>query len=67
MSTSKREEVKSHLRSIRQELRDLDLMLRQDGILPDKTELMEVYNSLDALHKFLLGKEKKKPANDFDV
>ena len=48
MSTSKREEISSHLRYIRQELRDLDQILTQDGLLPEITELKEVYNSLDA-------------------
>ena len=66
MSTSKREEVCSHLRYIRQELRDLDQMLREDGLLPENTELKEVYNSLDALHELLTGKVKKRPKPEFD-
>ena len=66
MSTSKREEVCSHLRYIRQELRDLDQMLREDGLLPDKTELKEVYNSLDALYELLTGKVKKRPKPEFE-
>ncbi len=66
MSTSKREEISSHLRYIRQELRDLDQMLREDGLLPEKTELKEVYNSLDALHELLTGKVKKRPKPEFD-
>ncbi len=66
MSTSKREEISSHLRYIRQELRDLDQMLTEDGLLPEKTELKEVYNSLDALHQLLTGKAKKKPKPEFD-
>ena len=66
MSTSKREEVSSHLRYIRQELRDLDQMLSEDGLLPELTELKEVYNSLDALYQLLSGKVKKKPKIEFD-
>ena len=66
MSTSKREEVSSHLRYIRQELRDLDQMLSEDGLLPELTELKEVYNSLDALYQLLAGKVKKKPKIEFD-
>ncbi len=54
MSTSKREEISSHLRYIRQELRDLDQILCEDGLLPELTELKEVYNSLDALHQILV-------------
>ena len=66
MSTSKREEVSSHLRYIRQELRDLDQMLSEDGLLPELTELKEVYNSLDALYQLHAGKVKKKPKIEFD-
>ncbi len=66
MSTSKREEVSSHLRYIRQELRDLDQILCEDGLLPELTELKEVYNSLDALHELLSGKVKKKPKTEFE-
>jgi len=66
MSTSKREEVSSHLRYIRQELRDLDQMLNQHGLLPEITELKEIYNSLDALYQLLAGKIKKKPKPEFD-
>ncbi len=66
MSNTKREEVSSHLRYIRQELRDLDQMLSQDGLLPEKTELKEIYNSLDALYLLLAGKVKKQPKPEFD-
>ncbi len=66
MSTSKREEISSHLRYIRQELRDLDQILSQDGLLPEITELKEVYNSLDALHQLITGNVKKKPKPEFD-
>ena len=66
MSTSKREEVSSHLRYIRQELRDLDQMLTEDGLLPEVTELKEIFNSLDALYQLLAGKIKKKPKPEFD-
>ena len=60
MSTSKREEVCSHLRYIRQELREMDQMLREDRLLPEVTELKEVYNALEALHQLVAGKVKKK-------
>ena len=66
MSTSKREEVSSHLRYIRQELRDLDQMLNEDGLLPEITELKEIHASLEALHQLLSGKVKKKPKPEFD-
>ena len=66
MSTSKREEVSSHLRYIRQELRDMDQMLREDRLLPEVSELKEVHAALEALHQLLSGKTKKKPKPEFD-
>ena len=66
MSTSKREEVSSHLRYIRQELRDMDQMLREDRLIPELTELKEVYNSIEALHQLVSGKIKKKEKPVFD-
>ena len=66
MSTSKREEVLSHFRYIRQELRDLHQMLIEDSLLPEVTELREIHSQLDALHKLLSEKKKKKPKPEFD-
>ncbi len=66
MSTSKREEVISHLRYIREELRVMHQMLNEDGLLPEVSELKEVHASLDALYQLLAGKVKKKPKPEFD-
>ena len=66
MSTSKREEVSSHLRYIRQELRDMYQMLREDRLLPEVSELKEVHASLEALYQLVSGKTKKKPKPEFD-
>tara|TARA_Y100001968_G_C19136102_1_gene609168 strand:+ start:380 stop:583 length:204 start_codon:yes stop_codon:yes gene_type:complete len=66
MSTSKREEVLSHFRYIRRELRDMHQMLNDDGLLPEVSELKEVHASIDALHQLLSGKTKKKPKPEFD-
>ena len=44
----------------------MDQMLSEDGLLPELTELKEVYNSLDALYQLLAGKVKKKPKIEFD-
>ena len=41
-------------------------MLSDDGLLPEITELKEVYNSLDALHQLLTGNVKKRPKPEFD-
>ena len=65
MSASKREEVSSHLRYIRLELREMHQMLLRDDLLPDLSEAKEVHAQLDALYELLSDKRKKKVKNDF--
>ena len=65
MNASKREEVISHLRYIRLELREMHLMLIKYDLLPDLNEATEVYAQLDALHKILLNKGNKKIKSEF--
>ena len=66
MSASKREEVSSHLRYIRLELREMHQMLIRDDLLPDLSEAKEVHAQLDALHELLSDKRKKKIKNGFE-
>ena len=66
MSASKREEVSSHLRYIRLELREMHQMLINDDLLPDLSEAKEVHAQLDALYELLSDKRKKKVKNEFD-
>ena len=66
MSASKREEVSSHLRYIRLELREMHQMLIKDDLLPDISEAKEVHAQLDALHELLSDKRKKKVQNEFE-
>ena len=66
MSTAKREEVSSHLRYIRLELRDMHQMLLKEGLMPDPGEAREVHAQLDALHQLLSEKNRKKVKNEFD-
>tara|TARA_Y100001978_G_scaffold12117_2_gene9666 strand:- start:340 stop:546 length:207 start_codon:yes stop_codon:yes gene_type:complete len=66
MSSAKREEVSSHLRYIRLELRDMHQMLLKEDLLPDLGEAREVHAQLDALHQLLTEKNKKKIKNQFD-
>ena len=65
MSSAKREEVSSHLRYIRLELRDMHQMLLKEGLLPDPGEAREVHAQLDALHQLLSEKDKKRGQNQF--
>ena len=65
MSASKREEVSSHLRYIRLELREMHQMLIKEDLLPDLNEAKEVHAQLDALHELLTDKRKKKVITEF--
>ena len=65
MSASKREEVSSHLRYIRLELREMHQMLIKDDLLPDPSEAKEVHAQLDAIHELLSDKRKKKGIKEF--
>ena len=59
MSATKREEVSSHLRYIRLELREMHQMLIKDDLLPDLNEAKEVHAQLDALLDLLSDKKGK--------
>ena len=59
MSAAKREEVISHLRYIRFELREMHQMLIKDDLLPDLSEAKEVHAQLDALLDLLSDKRVK--------
>ena len=65
MSATKREEVLSHLRYIRLELRGMHQMLIKDDLLPDLGEAKEVHAQLDALYELLTDKRKLKIKNEF--
>ena len=66
MSVTKREEVISHLRYIRLELREMHQMLIKDDLLPDVSEAKEVHAQLDALYELLTDKRKVKIKNEFN-
>ena len=59
MSATKREEVSSHLRYIRLELREMHQMLIKEDLLPDLNEAQEVHAQLDALLELLSEKKIK--------
>ena len=65
MSASKREEVSSHLRYIRLELREMYQMLVKDDLLPDLNEAKEVHAQLDALYELLAEKRIRKIRSEF--
>ena len=65
MSATKREEVSSHLRYIRLELREMHQMLIKDDLLPDLSEAKEVHAQLDALLNLLSDQKVKKIKSQF--
>ena len=65
MNAIKREEVSSHLRYIRLELREMHQMLIKDDLLPDLSEAKEVHAQLDALLDLLTDKRVKKVKSQF--
>ena len=65
MSATKREEVSSHLRYIRSELREMYLMLIKEDLLPDLDEAKGVYAQLDALLDLVSDKGVKKVKSQF--
>ena len=65
MSSAKWEEVSSHLRYIRLELREMHQMLIKEDLLPDLNEAKEVHAQLDALLDLLSEKKVKKINSQF--
>ncbi len=49
MSQTKREQVISHLRYLRQELREMHLGVKDDGLLPEPGELRGIMAHFEAL------------------
>ena len=66
MSAIIREEVSSHLRHIRVELREIHQMLIKEDLLPDLDEAKEVHAQLDALLDLISDKKVKKIKSQFD-
>ena len=65
MSVTKREEVSSHIRYIRLELREMHQMLIKEDLLPDLNEAKEVLAQLDALFDLLSEKKVTKIKSHF--
>ena len=58
MSTAKREQVISHLRYLRQELRELHLGMKQDGLFPEPSEIRGLLAQLEALLELVEGNSR---------
>ena len=58
MSQNKREQVISHLRYLRQELREMHLGVNEDGLFPEPGELRGIMAQLEALLELVEGNTK---------
>ena len=65
MAGPKRDEAKSILSYVRQELRYMDEDLRNDGLLPELSSLRSVYEQLSTLLELSDGRRKKKDKPSF--
>ena len=64
MTQKKREQVISHLRFLRQELREMHLGMKNDGLFPDPGELRGVMAQMEALLELLEGNTKVQSSSD---
>ena len=58
MSQTKREQVVSHIRYLRQELRDMHLSIKEDDLFPEPGELRGIMAQLEALLELVEGNSK---------
>ena len=58
MSQTKREQVVSHIRYLRQELREMQLGIKEDDLFPDPGELRGLMAQLEALLELIEGNTK---------
>ena len=58
MSQNKREQVISHLRYLRQELREMHLGIKEDELYPEPGELRGIMAQLEALLELVKGNTK---------
>ena len=64
MSQTKREQVVSHLRYLRQELREIHQEVQEDGFFPEPGELRGILAQMEALLELIEGNSKVKSASE---
>tara|TARA_B100000161_G_C33382473_1_gene338432 strand:+ start:162 stop:362 length:201 start_codon:yes stop_codon:yes gene_type:complete len=65
MSQKKREQVISHLRFLRQELREMHLGIQNDGLFPEPGEIRGLMAQMEALLELLEGNTRVQSSSDF--
>ena len=63
MSASKRDSATQIIRHLRVELRELDICLTEDGLLPEPGQIRALLAQIDALQDLVLGIKKKPSPN----
>ena len=58
MSQTKREQVISHLRYLRLELREMHIGIKEDGLFPEPSEMRGLMAQLEALLELVEGNTK---------
>ena len=58
MSQTKREQVISHIRYLRQELREMHLGIKEDDLFPEPSELRGILAQFEALLELVEGNTK---------
>ena len=64
MSQTKREQVVTHLRFLRQELREMHLGIQDDGLFPEPGELRGVLAQMEALLSLIEANPKANSNSD---
>ena len=64
MSHTKRDQVVSHLRYLRQELREMHLGIQDDGLFPEPGEIRGLIAQMEALLELIEGNNKVKSNSD---
>ena len=60
MSQTKKEQIVSHLRYLRQELREMHLGIKDDGLFPEPGEIRGILAQMEALLELIEGNPKVK-------
>ena len=64
MSQTKRDQVICHLRFLRQELREMHMGIKDDGLFPEPGELRGIIAQLEALLELVEGNTKMQSNSD---
>ena len=64
MSQPKKEQVVSHLRYLRQELREMHLGIQDDGLFPEPGEIRGILAQMEALLELIEGNPKVNSKSD---